>query len=126
MYQQLTNELRTKESQSAGREGIVTEGFIPPFADGGLQSSGAVDDRLAVTKDDLVKEDFEERLAQGKNLQVAAAVAPYEYIVRKDDVFSTPEEVIIAAQQIDPETPAGPQVWDQLVGNLGEPDDQYA
>ena len=126
LYQQLTNELRTKESQSAGREGIVTEGFIPPFADGGLQSSGAVDDRLAVTKDDLVKEDFEERLAQGKNLQVAAAVAPYEYIVRKDDVFSTPEEVIIAAQQIDPETPAGPQVWDQLVGNLGEPDDQYA
>ena len=126
LYQQLTNELRTKESQSAGREGIVTEGFIPPFADGGLQSSGAVDDRLAVTKDDLVKEDFEERLAQGKNLQVAAAVAPYEYIVRKDDVFSTPEEVMIAAQQIDPETPAGPQVWDQLVGNLGEPDDQYA
>ena len=126
LYQELVNELRTEESQSAGREGIVTEGFIPPFADGGAQSSGAVDDRLAVTKDDFIKEDFEERLAQGKNLQVAAAVAPYEYIVKRDDVFSTPLEVVEAAQQIDPETPAGPGVWDQLVANLGEPEDQYA
>jgi hypothetical protein len=116
---EITNEIRIMKMREGGRDNIVTEGFIPFHPDAGPQSSGAVDDRLAVPKDDFVKADFEERLARGGPIPVAAAVTAGEFIVNKDDVENaTKEELLSAASAISPETPPGAAVWEDFVGNI--------
>ena len=119
LIMELTNEMRTGRSQAAGRAGIVTEGLIPPFGDGLPESSGAVDDRVAVSKDDFIKEDFERRLATGGAIQPVAAITQGEFIINKGDVEgATKEEMMGAASSINPETPPGASVWEDFVSHL--------
>jgi hypothetical protein len=99
--------------------GIVTRGYIPEFADGGMESSGAVDDRVAVSKDDLVEEDFQDRLENGGPLDVVAALAPNEYIITAEQTTeSDPQDMIQAAEAIPADTPPGAAVWDSFTNNL--------
>ena len=99
--------------------GIVTRGYIPEFADGGMESSGAVDDRVAVSKDDLVEEDFQDRLENGGPLDVVAALAPNEYIITAEQTTeSDPQDMRQAAEAIPPDTPPGEEVWNSFTNNL--------
>ena len=107
------------QTQQMNLGGIVTKGYIPEFADGGMESSGAVDDRVAVSKDDLVEEDFQERLENGGPLDVVAALAPNEYIITAEQTTeSDPQDMVQAAEAIPADTPPGAAVWDSFTNNL--------
>jgi hypothetical protein len=120
LREEITNKLRNETQRAGGRDSIVTEGYIPPFADGQPESSGAVDDRLAISKDDLVKADFDQRLAEGGDIAPVAAVTQGEYILNKPDTDSEIEEIAQAAIATHEQNPElqGPSAWDALRANL--------
>ena len=110
---------QVRGTQQMNTGGIVTEGYIPEFADGSMESSGAVDDRVAVSKDDLVEEDFQDRLENGGPLDVVAALAPNEFIITANQTLkSDPEDMVEAAEAIPPDTPPGEEVWNSFTNNL--------
>ena len=116
LIEEITNQLRVEGMQEGGAEGLVEEGFLPPFPDNGPQGNGLVDDQLAIEKS--FKDDFEQRLAEGGPMPVKALLAGGEYIVNADDTSAGRDELINAAQGIDPGTPPGAAVWDDFVGNI--------
>ena len=120
LREEVTNKLRNETIRQGGKEGIITEGYIPPFADGQPESSGAVDDRLAISKDDLVKADFDQRLAEGGDIAPVAAVTQGEYILDKPDTESDIEQIVQAAGATYEQNPElqGPSAWDALRANL--------
>ena len=124
LAQQYPKEMASLMQQSGSTQqmntgGIVTKGYIPEFADGGMESSGAVDDRVAVSKDDLVEEDFQKRLENGGPLDVVAALAPNEYIITAEQTTeSDPQDMVQAAEAIPGDTPPGAAVWDSFTNNL--------
>jgi len=110
---------QVRGTQQMNTGGIVTKGYIPEFADGGMESSGAVDDRVAVSKDDLVEEDFQDRLENGGPVDVVAALAPNEFIITANQTLkSDPEDMVQAAEAIPPDTPPGEEVWNSFTDNL--------
>ena len=110
---------QVRGTQQMNTGGIVTKGYIPEFADGGMESSGAVDDRVAVSKDDLVEEDFQDRLENGGPVDVVAALAPNEFIITANQTLkSDPEDMVQAAEAIPPDTPPGEEVWNSFTNNL--------
>ena len=124
LAQQYPQEMAAMIQQVGGTQqmntgGIVTKGYIPEFADGGMESSGAVDDRVAVSKDDLVEEDFQDRLENGGPVDVVAALAPNEFIITANQTLkSDPEDMVEAAEAIPPDTPPGEEVWNSFTNNL--------
>jgi len=113
---ELTNQVRVEGTRAGGAESLVEEGFLPPFPDNGPQGNGRVDDQLAIDKS--FKDNFEQRLAEGGPMPVRALLAGGEYIVNADDTSAGREELINAAEGIDPRTPPGAAVWDDFVGNI--------
>ena len=121
LREEVTNKLRNETIRQGGKEGIITEGYIPPFADGQPESSGAVDDRLAISKDDLVKADFDQRLAEGGDIAPVAALAAGEYIATEDQTSkSTAEGMVQAAMAVAEQSPglSGPPLWDAFTDTL--------
>ena len=126
---ELTNQIRVMAASEGGTDGLVREGFLPPYPDNGLQGNGEVDDTLAVgpmptsgyqaggsTSD--FEQAFQERVAGGGPLPVRALLAGGEYIVNAGDAGAGRQELIDAATGIDPRTPPGAAVWDDFVGNI--------
>ena len=126
---ELTNKIRVMAASEAGSDSLVTEGFLPPYPDNGLQGNGEVDDMLAVgpmppsnlqaggsTAD--FEQAFQQRLAGGGPLPVKALLAGGEYIVNAGDVEADKKELINAAIGIDPNASPGAEVWDDFVGNI--------
>ena len=116
LVEDITNRIRVGEMHEGGAESLVEEGFLPPYPDNGPQGDGLVDDQLAIDKS--FKDDFEQRLAEGGPMPVKALLAGGEYIVNADDTSAGREELINAAEGIDPRTPPGAAVWDEFVGNI--------
>jgi hypothetical protein len=126
---ELTNEIRVMAASEGGTDGLVREGFLPPYPDNGLQGNGEVDDTLAVgpmptsgyqaggsTSD--FEQAFQERVAGGGPLPVRALLAGGEYIVNARDAEADRNELVDAATRVDPRTPPGAAVWDDFVGNI--------
>ena len=126
---ELTNKIRVMEASEGGSDSLVTEGFLPPYPDNGLQGNGEVDDMLAVgpmptsgyqaggsTSD--FEQAFQQRLAGGGPLPVKALLAGGEYIVNAGDAEAGRQELINAATGIDPNASPGAAVWDDFVGNI--------
>ena len=116
LVEDIANRIRVGEMHEGGAESLVEEGFLPPYPDNGPQGDGLVDDQLAIDKS--FKDDFEQRLAEGGPMPVKALLAGGEYIVNADDTSAGREELINAAEGIDPRTPPGAAVWDEFVGNI--------
>ena len=116
LVEDIANRIRVGEMHEGGAESLVEEGFLPPYPDNGPQGDGLVDDQLAIDKS--FKDDFEQRLAEGGPMPVRALLAGGEYIVNADDTSAGREELINAAEGIDPRTPPGAAVWDEFVGNI--------
>ena len=116
LVEEITNQVRVQEMEEGGADGLIEEGFIPPYTDNGPQGNGRVDDLLAIEKS--FKDDFEERLAEGGPLPVRALLAGGEYIVNAGDAEAGRQELIDAATRVDPRTPPGAAVWDDFVGNI--------
>jgi hypothetical protein len=126
---ELTNKIRVTAASEGGADSLVSEGFLPPYPDNGLQGNGAVDDTVAIgpmptsgyqaggsTSD--FEQAFQKRLAGGGPLPVRALLAGGEYIVNAGDAEAGRQELINAATGIDPGTPPGAAVWDDFVGNI--------
>ena len=126
---ELTNKIRVMAASEGGSDSLVTEGFLPPYPDNGLQGNGEVDDMLAVgpmppsnlqaggsTAD--FEQAFQQRLAGGGPLPVKALLAGGEYIVNAGDVEANKKELINAAIGIDPNASPGAETWDDFVGNI--------
>ena len=126
---ELTNQIRVTAASEGGAGSLVSEGFLPPYPDNGLQGNGEVDDMLAVgpmptsgyqaggsTSD--FEEAFQKRVAGGGPLPVRALLAGGEYIVNARDAEAGRQELIDAATGIDPRLSPGAAVWDDFVGNI--------
>jgi hypothetical protein len=108
---------------------LVSEGFLPPYPDNGLQGNGEADDTIAIgpmptsgyqdggSTGDFEKA-FQERVAGGGPLPVRALLAGGEYIVNAGDAEAGRQELIDAATGIDPRLSPGAAVWDDFVGNI--------
>ena len=126
---ELTNQIRVMAASEGGAAGLVSEGYLPPYPDNGLQGNGEVDDMVAIgpmptsgyqaggsTKD--FEKAFQERVAGGGPLPVRALLAGGEYIVNAGDAEAGRQELIDAATGIDPRLSPGAAVWDDFVGNI--------
>jgi len=102
--------------REGGSDALVSEGFLPPFPDNGPQGNGLADDQGAI--DSSFKPQFDQYLAEGGEIPVKALLAGGEYIVNAGDATAGRDELIDAAERIDPRTPPGAAVWDDFVGNI--------
>tara|TARA_R110000737_G_C14439605_1_gene461141 strand:+ start:77 stop:799 length:723 start_codon:yes stop_codon:yes gene_type:complete len=126
---ELTNQIRVMAASEGGADSLVSEGFLPPYPDNGLQGNGEVDDTIAIGpmptsgyQDGGSTGDFEtafqQRVAGGGPLPVRALLAGGEYIVNAGDAEAGRQELIDAATGIDPRLSPGAAVWDDFVGNI--------
>ena len=126
---ELTNQIRVMAASEGGADGLVSEGFLPPYPDNGLQGNGEADDTVAIgpmptsgyqnggsTGD--FETAFQERVAGGGPLPVRALLAGGEDIVNAKDAAAGRQELIDAATGIDPRLSPGAAVWDDFVGNI--------
>ena len=121
LVEEITNQVRIQKMKEGGADSLVSEGFLPPYPDNGPQGNGRVDDTLAIGGDinsPDFEEDFQKRLAGGGPLPVRALLAGGEYIVNAGDAEAGRQELIDAAEGVDPRIPPGAAVWDDFVGNI--------